>query len=114
MSNPIQSVHPRSRTRPQRGLTGGGASGLLTAPSDRRQDRDGIAVGDGRVERRQVAHVLVVHVDVNEAVQAAVAVDDPALEAWESMVEVLEEGPNGRAGTFDRGAAANLGAEDRG
>src|SRR5581483_7939440 len=68
--------------------SGSGAAG------DGRQDRDRVALLHGGLERAEVPHVLVVHVDVDEAVQAAVVRHDvlgdpgvPTLEVREQLAE---------------------------
>src|SRR5919107_6163180 len=68
---------PRGPTRPTGATTlpgrppGPGGSSARAA-GHRRQDHDGVAVGDARVEAVEHAHVLVVEVDVHVAVQLAV------------------------------------------
>src|SRR3712207_3872786 len=77
--------------------TGGGAAseGRSAAAGDRREDGDRVAVLDLGVERTGEAHVLVVDVDVHEAVQLALLGDEAVLQARVLGVEVVDErGPD--------------------
>src|SRR3954452_15762662 len=52
------------------------ARGLAGSPGDRGKDRDDVAVGDGRLDPAEETDVLVVEIDVDEAVDRSVA-DQP-------------------------------------
>ena len=56
------------------------------SPGDRGQQRDLVAVRHGRVDATEVAHVVVVHVDVQESVQRAVVVEQLALDGRDVAV----------------------------
>src|ERR1700743_2266971 len=69
----------------------------LARPSrDRRQDRDHVSVGDGRVEVVEEADVLLADVDVDEPPQTTV-LGDPAAELAVTLIERVERFADGRA-----------------
>src|SRR3954451_7008039 len=82
------------------------------AARDGREDRDRVAVLDGGVQRTGEAHVLVVDVDVHEAVQLALLGDQTVLDAGELGVDVVDQGAEGRARALDGLVAAGVGAQD--
>ena len=67
-----------------------------SAAGDRGQDRDLVAVLDGRVEPVEEADVLAADVDVDEPAQAAV-LGDPAAQLAEALVQRVEHLADGRA-----------------
>src|SRR5581483_4669059 len=73
-----------------------------SAAGDRGQDRDLVAVLDGRVEAVHEADVLAADVDVDEPTQSAV-LGDPAPELPVAVVEGVEHLADGRALDFGRG-----------
>src|SRR3954469_19004369 len=102
---PIRSRIDSSFTR----VVSGGS-----APGDRGEDRDDVAVADLRVELVEVADVVVVHVDVHELVERAVTVDQLPLKARVRRHQLLEDVADGRAAGLDRGGTVRSGTEQRG
>jgi uncharacterized protein YccT (UPF0319 family) len=82
------------------------------ASSDGRQDCHAVAVVEHGVQRTGEADVLVVDVDVDEAVQAAVVGDQPALQAGEPAVQVVDERGQGVTLRLDGLLAAGVGTQD--
>src|SRR5688572_18487560 len=72
------------------------------------QDRHRVAVLERGVQRTGEAHVLVVHVDVHEAVQLALFGHQAVLEARVLGVEVVDQGGEGVAGALDGLVAAGV------
>src|SRR3954451_3086437 len=117
--SPTSGVPPRESTSEAKramGFSSGrrtGASGDRSAAArDRRQDRHGVAVLDRGVQRTGEAHVLVVDVDVDEAVQLALVGDEAVLQAGVLAVEVVDELGQGAAVALDGLRAAGVGAQD--
>src|ERR1041384_3858755 len=77
-----------------------------------RQDDDGIAVGDARLEAVEDAHVLVVEVDVDVAVEVAVGPEQLALGIGVLGGEGTQHLAHGRAGRLHLRLAAGLRAQD--
>src|SRR5687767_514693 len=77
--NPTSGVAPRESTREAKRAIGA-LPGEGSAAGDGRQDRDRVAVLDLGVQRAGEAHVLVVDVHVDEAVQLAVGGDQAVLQ----------------------------------
>src|SRR5262245_2696334 len=102
------------RSRTDSSFTGAGRARWGSAPGDRGEDRDDVAVGDLGVELVEVPDVVVVDVDVHELVQRTVAVDQLALEARVRRHQLLEHLADGRAVGLDRGGAVRRGAEQGG
>ena len=84
----------------------------LTYGSDRRQHGDGVAVLEGGLQGAQKADVLVVDVDVHEAVQLALVGDEAALDAGVTAVEIVDEALEGVALGFDGLLPAGVRTED--
>src|SRR5687767_14255124 len=80
---------------------------------DRREDRDDVAVLHLGLERPEVPHVLVVHVDVDEAVEASLIRHDAFPQAGMPRVEVREDVPQRRALPAEPGLAAGMRPKDR-
>jgi hypothetical protein len=80
----------------------------------RRQDGDRVAVAELGLERAEEADVLVVDVDVHEAVQAALGGDQPALEPVVLGVQVVDQSGQRVAGALDDLGAAGVAAQDGG
>src|SRR5919206_4147435 len=96
--NPTSGVLPRESTsEAKRAMTVSwvvrvGAGGSRSAAAgDRGQDRHRVAVLERGVQRTGEAHVLVVDVDVDEAVQLALLGDQPVLDARVLGVEVVDQ-----------------------
>src|SRR5829696_898179 len=86
--------------------------GERSAAGDGGQDRDRVAVLDLGVQRTGEAHVLVVDVDVDEAVQLALLGHEAVLQAGVLGVEVVDERTEGRATALDGLVAAGVRAQD--
>src|SRR5918992_3236907 len=100
LGSPTSGVLPSESTREAkraiRVLPCRGGPGRRSAAGDRREDRHGVAVLDLGVERTGEAHVLVVDVDVDEAVQLALLGDEAVLQPGVLAVEVVDERGEGR------------------
>src|SRR5882757_9559464 len=83
-----------------------------SAAGDRGEDRDGVAVLERRVEGAGEPDVLVIDVDVDETVQAALIGDEPALEARVAAVQVVNQGRERVALGVDGLGATGVGAQD--
>src|SRR3954470_7749322 len=118
LGSPTSGVPPRESTseakRAIRALPGRrtGRGSRSAAARDRREDRHRVAVLDLGVERTGEAHVLVVDVDVDEAVQLALLGDEAVLQAGVLAVEVVDERAEGGAAALDGLVAAGVGAQD--
>src|SRR5438270_3609208 len=77
------------------------------AASDRRQDRDHVALFDTRLEAVQVAHVLVVDVDVDEAPLSAITLQQLSGEARVTLVDVGDQLAQGRTLSGDAALASD-------
>src|SRR5215211_5902669 len=86
---------------------------ISLAARDRGEDRDHVAVGQLGVERAQEADVLVVDVDVDEAVQGAVLGEQGAGDPRVAPVEVAEQVADGVAVGRHGLLAAGVLAQDR-
>ncbi len=71
-------------------------------------------VGHGGIDPTEVAHVVIVDVDVKESVQRAVVVEQLALDRRKSFGHVREDRADRRALNADRGLAAHRGSQDGG
>src|SRR5262245_782979 len=80
----------------------------------RRQDVQRVARFDRGVGAAGVADVLVVQIDVDEALDLTVFAEHLALEAGEPRVDIVEDGADGAARGGDRFLATNHLLEDRG
>src|SRR5437879_13438154 len=77
------------------------------ASREGRQNRDGVAFLEWRLELPQVSDVFVVQVDVDETVQRPV-LHDLLFEAWIASVEIRDELSDVRALALDRLCAGDL------
>src|SRR3954462_1818465 len=115
LGSPTSGVPPRESTREAkraiRTLPCQG-SGRRSAPRHRWEDRHRVAVLDRGVERTGEAHVLVVDVDVDEAVQRALLGDEAVLQARVLAVQVVDERAERGAAALDGLVAAGVGAQD--
>ena len=68
---------------------------------DRRDDADGVAAVHRRLLVLQIADILVVHVDVDEAAQLSLLVVEMGLEAAVPPRQIGEQFAHGRAGDVD-------------
>src|SRR6476661_4483293 len=118
--NPTSGVPPSESTRDEkramRALPGGGGVGAgargSAAAGDRREDRHRVAVLDRGVEGTGEPHVLVVDVDVDEAVQLAFLGDEAVLQAVVLAVQVVDERAERGATALDGLVAAGVRAQD--
>src|SRR3954464_5620011 len=115
LGSPTSGVPPRESTReakrairtlPCRG------GGRRSAARDRREDRHRVAVLHLGVQRTGEADVLVVDVDVHEAVQLALLGHEAVLQARVLVVQVVDERAQRGAAAFDGLVAAGVGAQD--
>src|SRR5262249_19524457 len=83
-------------------------------PRDRGEDREDVAVGELGVEPLEVADVVVVLVDVDELVQAALVVEEVLAQAGILLDEGTEDVADGRAVDTDRRLAVGLGSQNSG
>src|SRR5690349_1764923 len=83
------------------------------AAGDGRQDRNGVGLADLGVELVEVAHVVVVHVHVDELVQLAVFGDDLVLETGKAAHEVGEDLAQRGAVGVDDGLPARVRTKNR-
>lgn len=102
---PVASADPPGVGRSASGVRG--ASGdLLGASGDGGDDRDGVVLGDGRVEALLGTHVLVTDEDVDEAVQLPGIVEQPVGDPGVLLVERPEDPADVRGGhAHGRGTA---------
>src|SRR5262245_66669484 len=89
------------KTAAPSGTSGSSKSSAMSAPCHRWDDVYLVAVLDGGVEVVQVADVLIVEVDVDEAPQLAV-VEQPLRDARVLAAQVVEDALHGRATGLDR------------
>ena len=87
-------------------------AGASAAAGDRREDGDGVAVLDLGVQRTGEADVLVVDVDIHEAVQLALLGDEAVLEPGVLGVEVVDERAECGAVPVDGLGPTGVGAQD--
>ncbi len=85
-----------------------------SAPGDRRDDADLHTLWGLAGETVEEAHVVVAHVDVDEATQLTGVVEHPRSDAVVVGLEVLEHLGEGRALRGDLGGTAGVVAQDRG
>src|SRR6266498_1755837 len=108
------AVHRGADARPRPTRSPG--PGLALEPpgpaGDRRQDGDHIAVVELGVERAEEADVLVVDVDVHEAVQPALIGEELARNAWEARLQVTEQLADGTAFGIDAFRAVRVFPQD--
>src|SRR3954465_6232899 len=90
---------------------GRGGSGSAAA-GDGGEDRDRVAVLDRGVQGTGEPHVLVVDVDVHEAVQLALLGDQAVLDPRVLGVDVVDQRAEGGAVALDGLVAAGVGAQD--
>src|SRR5439155_16344501 len=64
---------------------------VLRAARDGRKDRHDVAVRDSGFQRAQVAHVFIVHVDVDEAMQSGAVGEDVLRDARIPRLEILQD-----------------------
>src|SRR5262245_5370326 len=81
---------------------------------DRGNDRDLVAVLQSRLRSLQEADVLLVHVEVDEAPDRAVIIDEPLLEPGELAREIVDEVIDRAWLRLDLGIATREGAKRRG
>src|SRR5215217_407458 len=86
---------------------------ISLSPGDGREDRDHVAVRQLGVQRAQEPDVLVVDVDVDEAVQGAVLIEQRPGDPRVAAVEVAEQVADGVAVGRDGLLAAGVLAQDR-
>src|SRR5688572_9688520 len=113
--SPTRGVPPSESTSEAKRAIGAlpwTGSGRRSAARDRREDRDRVAVLDLGVEGAGEPHVLVVDVDVDEAVQLALLGHQSVLQARVLAVEVVDERGQGGAAALDGLVAAGVGAQD--
>src|SRR6476661_10919008 len=103
--SPTSGVPPRESTSEAKRAMG-------SAAGDGREDGDRVAVLDLGVERTGEPDVLVVDVDVHEAVQLALVGDEAVLQAGVLAVEVVDERAQRGAAALDGLVAAGVGAQD--
>src|SRR6266568_1977587 len=84
-----------------------------SAPGDGGEDRHGVAVLDVRLQRPEVADVLVVHVDVDEPVQAAVGRQNVPCDPGVARLQVVEDLAERRPFPLHGGLAARELSQDR-
>src|SRR3954453_10850968 len=105
LGSPTRGVPPRESTSEANRAMG-------SAARDRREDRHRVAVLDLGVQGAGEADVLVVDVDVDEAVQLALVGHEAVLQAGVLAVEVVDERAQGVAAALDGLLAAGVGAQD--
>src|ERR1700712_5530965 len=91
-----------------------GRADRSAAAGHRGEDRHRVAVLDLGVQRTGEADVLVVDVDVDEAVQLALLGDEAVLQTRVLAVEIVDQRAEGRAAALDGLVAAGVGAQDGG
>src|SRR3954470_1649572 len=115
--SPTRGVPPRESTREAkraiRALPWKGC-GRRSAARDRREDGHRVAVLDLGVQGAGEAHVLVVDVDADEAVQLALLRDEAVLDARVLAVQVVDQRAEGVPAALDGLVAAGVGAQDGG
>src|SRR3712207_5919370 len=90
--SPTSGVPPSESTREaKRAIRGSSVKGTGSAARDRREDGDRVAVLDLGVEGTGETHVLVVDVDVDEAVQLALLGHEAVLQTGVLGVQVVDE-----------------------
>src|SRR3954453_13878064 len=113
--SPTSGGPPRESTREAKRATRplpGKVWGRRSAPRHRREDGDRVAVLDLGVEGAGEAHVLVVDVDVDEAVQLPLIGDQTVLDARVLAVQVVDERAERVPAALDGLVAAGVGAQD--
>src|SRR5262245_6030790 len=104
IGSPAPAARPWS-SRARRALTG-------SAPRHRRQEPDLVALPHRRLQPVEIADILAVDVDVDEAVELAVVGQELAAERRELADERLDDLADGAAGEIELLLAAGLGPED--
>src|SRR4051794_27571707 len=111
--SPTSGVPPSESTREaKRAIRTLSEQVEASAAGDRGEDGHRVAVLDLGVQRTGEANVLVVDVDVDEAVQLALLGDEAVLQTRVLAVEVVDERTERGAAALDGLVAAGVGAED--
>src|SRR5258707_11893713 len=86
---------------------------LTTAARDGRDNTDGVSVLGGRVLFRQIANVLVIHVNIDKAAKFSVIGEKMFTQIGKFGGETAQSFPHGRRFEFGRIALARIGAKRR-